>query len=265
MSLDNNDLFAIRIDLLQDTEDEMLIIKQLKRSLYRSGITDTNEINQKILNFYKEFGIEWITLDIISQVEFSFNNFNLMNLNFVNSLLNNHYNPVNSNNEEDQNQDNDDSDTDPEMPELEDVNDNTTNDTANVTSNSTSNLTPNFTINFTSNNNPFSPQFLSNNFLNAYSEFMSAVNTANMSNLEPVRITLDEKDEKLIKTYKLEKDLDEKCTVCLGKMVKDEEVSELPCNKSHVFHKDCILGWLKNYNNRCPICRKECGDGKKNL
>tara|TARA_A100001015_G_scaffold320028_1_gene444943 strand:- start:1 stop:777 length:777 start_codon:yes stop_codon:yes gene_type:complete len=258
MSLDNNDLFAIRIDLLQDTEDEMLIIKKLKISLYRSGITDRDEINQKILDFYKEFGIEWITLDIISQVEFSFNNLNFMNLNFVNSLLNNHYNPVNSNNDEDNQDDDFEYDTDPEMPELEDVNDNTTN--------ATSNLTPNFTINFTSNNNnPFSTQFLSNNFLNAYNEFMSAVNTANMSNLEPVRITLDEKDEKLIKTYKLEKDLDEKCTVCLGKMVKDEEVSELPCNKFHVFHKDCILGWLKNYNNRCPICRKECGDGKKNL
>jgi E3 ubiquitin-protein ligase RHA2 len=259
MSLDNNDLFAIRIDLLQDTEDEMLIIRKLKRSLYRSGITDNNEINQKILDFYKEFGIEWITLDIISQVEFNFNNFNLMNLNYVNSLLNNHH--VNSNNEEDQNQD-EDYDTDPEMPELEDANDSITNNTSNVTSN----LTPNLTISFTSNNNnPFSTQFLSNNFLNAYNEFMSAVNTANMSNLEPVRITLDEKDEKLIKTYKLEKDLDVKCTVCLGKMVKDEEVSELPCNKSHIFHKDCILGWLKNYNNRCPICRKECGDGKKNL
>ena len=44
---------------------------------------------------------------------------------------------------------------------------------------------------------------------------------------------------------------------------KDQEVSEL--NVNHIFHKDCVMKWLKEYNYKCPVCRAECGKPKFNL
>ena len=38
---------------------------------------------------------------------------------------------------------------------------------------------------------------------------------------------------------------------------KGDKISKLKCE--HTFHNDCIMQWLKEYNYRCPVCRKECG------
>ena len=65
------------------------------------------------------------------------------------------------------------------------------------------------------------------------------------------------------KKYNLEKDLDEKCTVCLGPLKKDDMVWELNCK--HVFHQDCIKTWLKEYNYKCPVCREEAGEGETDI
>ena len=281
MSLDKNDLFALRIDIMQRTEDETYIIRELKRALHRSGITDNNEINNNLIIFYNEFGINWITLETISQVQFNIHN---NNNNFISSLLN--HVGTNNNlptiNEEGEYNDNDFDD----MPPLIDENGNIVDtpplvgedgdldDIPSLEEISSSNI-QNLTFNINGGNLVFPPSIhisdnlgtpsLRNNFLNAYSDFMSAVDVVNMQNLEPVRITLDKKGEQLIKTYKSEIDTDNKCTVCLGLIKKEDDVSELPCNKLHVFHTLCVMDWLNNYNNRCPICREECGEGKKNL
>lgn len=45
-----------------------------------------------------------------------------------------------------------------------------------------------------------------------------------------------------------------KCTICLDSFKTNEEVCVLYCN--HMFHKKCIMPWLKKHNT-CPICRFE--------
>ncbi|CDY20795.1 BnaA02g09350D [Brassica napus] len=42
------------------------------------------------------------------------------------------------------------------------------------------------------------------------------------------------------------------CPVCLTKLSSAESRMELQC--SHVFHRDCVIKWLKK-NPSCPICR----------
>ncbi|KAJ3679091.1 hypothetical protein LUZ60_017102 [Juncus effusus] len=44
------------------------------------------------------------------------------------------------------------------------------------------------------------------------------------------------------------------CAVCKDEMVVKEKITKLPCN--HLYHKDCILPWLK-IRNTCPVCRYE--------
>uniref|UniRef100_A0A915Q3X6 RING-type domain-containing protein n=1 Tax=Setaria digitata TaxID=48799 RepID=A0A915Q3X6_9BILA len=43
------------------------------------------------------------------------------------------------------------------------------------------------------------------------------------------------------------------CTTCMETFKKDESVAILECQ--HIFHRDCILPWLRRHNT-CPICRQ---------
>jgi len=81
--------------------------------------------------------------------------------------------------------------------------------------------------------------------------------------MQDVRTTLDEDDTNNLKKHKLETKLEEKCSICMTDMDVGEEACELPCN--HNFHSDCIDPWLKQYNYKCPICRKEAGKPKYNV
>ena len=44
---------------------------------------------------------------------------------------------------------------------------------------------------------------------------------------------------------------------------KGDKISKLKCD--HTFHTDCIMQWLKEYNYKCPVCRKECGQAKYHI
>jgi hypothetical protein len=44
------------------------------------------------------------------------------------------------------------------------------------------------------------------------------------------------------------------CTICFGPLEKGQLVGDLPC--SHVFHKECLKGWLSR-RNVCPLCLHE--------
>ena len=39
-------------------------------------------------------------------------------------------------------------------------------------------------------------------------------------------------------------------------MSSNEEIVSLRCDRKHIFHKQCIIGWL-DQNKSCPICRSE--------
>ena len=211
------------------------------------------------------------------------NNFN-SSVNLVNETLNSQLNQQEGNDSDDDSDDvpelesDDDvpeleSDTDSEMPELEDISDNQSNNT------STSSY-----IQFHGNNNLFTHGVLpppasmnnsNNNLTNIFNSindvsansflqsFLDIMNLQQQQNMEDVRATLSEDGEKEIKHYKLKEKIDGTCSVCMMELEKDQEVSELKCK--HVFHKDCIMKWLKEYNYKCPICRAECGKPKFNL
>ncbi|KAJ8627891.1 hypothetical protein MRB53_021198 [Persea americana] len=44
----------------------------------------------------------------------------------------------------------------------------------------------------------------------------------------------------------------ESCTVCLEELVEETQLNQLPC--LHLFHRDCIIQWLRQ-SNCCPVCR----------
>lgn len=82
--------------------------------------------------------------------------------------------------------------------------------------------------------------------------------------LESTKVTLTDKDIKKytetitfneIKNKSLKVKNQEKCVICLNNYKNDDMVSYLN-NCNHLFHKKCIDKWLKEYNNKCPICRK---------
>lgn len=112
---------------------------------------------------------------------------------------------------------------------------------------------------YTQNNSPNNPvTFNITNMFNFINQMIDNEMQLPQPNLEDVKVTL--KDESKIKKYKLEDKKEEKCSVCMSGLEKGNDVWELPCG--HIFHQDCIKTWLKEYNYKCPICRKETGEGK---
>jgi hypothetical protein len=100
---------------------------------------------------------------------------------------------------------------------------------------------------------------------NIFSTSISQLNNNGSTNMDDVVASLADDDLSNIKSYKYVKNKDDselKCTICYDYCKEGEEVCKLNC--SHEFHKDCILPYLKDYNYKCPICRKEVGKAKYN-
>mgnify|MGYP006422115455 CR=1 FL=1 len=76
-----------------------------------------------------------------------------------------------------------------------------------------------------------------------------------ISNLKKVKLT-----DECIETTSL---LDSKCAICLMQFKKedDKEITLLGC---HSFCSECILPWLENHNDTCPICRKKVDSLEEN-
>ena len=40
----------------------------------------------------------------------------------------------------------------------------------------------------------------------------------------------------------------------------DDEITQLKCDPRHYFHTECIIGWIEQGNNVCPLCREPIED-----
>jgi len=73
-------------------------------------------------------------------------------------------------------------------------------------------------------------------------------------------LELNEFQYKHIKKYSSIKE--KKCSICLDKYKSSDIIKEFPCK--HIFHKNCILKWLKN-SDRCPICKYDITGDVNNM
>ena len=107
-------------------------------------------------------------------------------------------------------------------------------------------------------NNEENNIILNPNITYAHNMFLLNVFTnAMLNNIEDVICTLNEEDKSKLKKYKLENNLEDKCSICLDSMEKDQEIMELPCK--HIYHSKCINEYLTKYSYKCPFCKKEAG------
>ena len=63
-------------------------------------------------------------------------------------------------------------------------------------------------------------------------------------------LELDEFQFKHVKKYSTI--IEDKCAICLQKYKGIDIIKEFPCK--HIFHKNCILKWIKS-SNICPLCK----------
>jgi hypothetical protein len=55
-------------------------------------------------------------------------------------------------------------------------------------------------------------------------------------------------------SFKELKEVDKNCIICYDDFEESQQIVKLVWNVNHVFHKDCILKWMKTHHS-CPICR----------
>ena len=98
--------------------------------------------------------------------------------------------------------------------------------------------------------------------------FVEAVNELINPIMEDVLVTTDENTINQLKVLKYSLDYNlnnynECCTICLDNMIENDEYYDIKCK--HIFHKNCLFTYLKNYNHICPVCRVEIGNAHYNI
>jgi len=305
MSILNDELFALRINFQDSMMDEVSIIKELKLYLKSKNNCDdtiTNILVDFYKSFNIDFTLEFISnivptprvlLDSNNIASFLLN-INNQNDSIVNSEVVNNadiLNQVDNDDDDILNQvdndsdddilnqvDNDsdddiinqvDNDSDEYIDSDEDIATQEINQLFNNLINSPGVMSYNndeSSLNTDNNFHHFENLNTSTNpetFINNFTNLLSSMNLQSSNNMEDVKVTLDDDALEEISTEILKEDLSEKCSICMMDMKKDEKYSNLSCN--HGFHTDCVIKWLKEYNYKCPVCRKECGPSKYHI
>jgi hypothetical protein len=329
-SIDFDQLFALRVMLQDDYENESDIIIELRYELIQLGMTPEN-IPNFLKNFYEHFGIN-ISLDTINQtltpqhnnmsdilnnsafgqsmLNYLTNQIHIINQQPQNSVLPvvivshpngnivvadisgnevasntavessdeqiiNSVGDINNNEavEGEQEQDNDVEDEgveddDSDMPGLEpppQIFMNLTGPPTQQQEQQLENMLNNIiggssgllSLSSLFANPPPHPQMFQNLFQNV-------INVPHQHQMQDVVVTLNTEELNNLKKYKIDKKLEEKCSICMMDLDVDQEICELPCE--HKFHSsECIEPYLKQYNYKCPICRKEVGKSQTNI
>lgn len=79
---------------------------------------------------------------------------------------------------------------------------------------------------------------------------------------EDVSVVLDQNQLNQLYTKKIKNinKKNKKCLICLQLYNEGDIVIFLKCC-NYYYHKNCIEKWLKDYNYKCPLCRKPVGKG----
>lgn len=272
-----DELFALRLGLQDHIFDESRIIKELKLYLLEKN-ESMDSINKTILEFYKKYNIDF-SEDFITNISIPQINMNsLNNLIAPLQMLNNLQNI--SLDDEDGDEDDDEDGEDDEDDDEDGDDDNDIIDEAGVEDDDLSNnynqqiplmmpVPPNMAANqqmLSAMNQLFGIQ---QGGMNSQDQLLETLTQLlNMPILQPppmedVKTTLDDSDLESLEVKTASKDMDTTCSVCMTKILKDNKYIDLPCE--HTFHESCISTWLKEYNYKCPVCRKECGKPKYDI
>ena len=97
------------------------------------------------------------------------------------------------------------------------------------------------------------------NIKNVKNSINESVNIDNLSDKFELFLEMDEYQFKHITKYESFKETE--CAICMEEYKgRDIIKSFYKCN--HIFHKKCLLNWLKK-NNKCPICNHDLSDDIK--
>lgn len=267
-NVDFDQLFALRVFLQDDHENECDIITELRYELLNMGLDEEN-IPNILKEFYDNYGIN-ISLEVINEaIQNTPNNNQFQQIfNFINNNIQETLNAFQQNQP-------------PQVPQEEeteehDIEHDEENDEENDTVDNETIPNPNLNPNLINLGNGFGIQlsFLPTNLLqqhttNPFTDLINIINTSTTNNyglannFTDVVTTLEEEDLNNLKKFKTDKILEEKCSICMTNIIIDEEVCELPCK--HNFHNECVQPWFKQYNYKCPICRMEVGKPKHNI
>ncbi len=228
------DLFAHRIQFMDYSTDEYYIIRKLKQKLIELGYAEEN-LNTIIYSFYTHFNI-LITMSEIENI--NVNQTIHLGPAFLHTLfapLINHPPIVEETNE---------NENDDDMPPLVEVLEEEQNTQLNI------NDLLNIIIGQpTLGNNIFFNQILIQPLPNT---------NPNPNNfMEDVLVTTDQNTLNTLNILKITNNMNEKCMICIEEMNEDEEYFDIDCK--HIFHRECLETYLKNYNHICPVCRNEIG------
>jgi hypothetical protein len=236
-------IFALRLSYTDSYEDEYDIIKKL-RSYLLEFESNINVVDKYLIDFYKEYNIEindsilneLDTIDINDEQEYKYDyEFKLDS-------------PINLDNLSD------DELLSAFMHSI--INNNTTNYNTIYQNN---NIIPNPLLNIYNPSSVNTITYNSDVLINVINNILSE----SEHDFDNVVTTLDEGEFSKIQSYNQEEDSDIQCSICFDNLVKDNQVSELPC--CHKYHSECINKYLTEYNYICPVCRKEVGKSKAHI
>jgi hypothetical protein len=210
-NLSYDDLFAYRLQLLDQTTDEYVVINRFKIKLLDDGVLE-DKLNEYVYNFYLIYDIP-ITLAEIENVP-------------IQSPFSEFVTQEYESDEENEN-------------EFQQEDDSLLHQSVQI-----------------------DMQTSVEDLYNLLTFLQNVMNGINPQ-MDDVVVTTDEKSLDKIKTLKITKDMNERCTICMDDMKEGEEYYNLTCK--HIFHIDCIKEYLLNYNHMCPLCKKDIGDKKVNL
>lgn len=102
----------------------------------------------------------------------------------------------------------------------------------------------------------------SNRLLELLYSMLNIQDIVNQDNMDSVCVPLTENQIELLKISKYNNESEISCSICQNDIVLDSEIIELPCK--HIFHKDCVLPWVKEYHHVCALCKADIRDGLTN-